>query len=359
MRDLSQLEAEIIEIRRQLNWMLSGAFLENASVDRGGLQVRAEEGFIIGEEGSSSGSGRVYGTLWISGVLDGDGQFNWSGSWRFDSGDGEISGDVNLSGNFNLTGVFTSGNVRIEDGKVYVGEGANLIVIDGETGTLSVGDLVLDPSDHDGMIALPNGGQILGEGGEVAIYSPPGGGGIRNGLVVTSTGVRMDFLPTATSDDLPLLDWVARHVITGELYRVPAGVGGPMGQLAWPFPESTVSSEYGPRESPGPGGSTFHEGMDFTPGEGVDIPASGSGTVELAGTNGGFGNCVIINHGNGIKTLYGHMQSAPTVSVGQMVARGQIIGQVGNTGVSFGAHLHFEVHVDGVPVNPRSKLQAP
>lgn len=341
MRDLSQLEAEILEMRQQLNWLLSGALLENSSIDRGGMQVRATEGFIIGEEGSTSGSGRVYGTLWIDGVLDGDGQFNWSGAWRFDSGNGEIAGNVNLSGNIDMTGVFTAGDVRVEDGKIYVG------------------DMVLDPTDHGGVITLPNQGQLLGEGAEVALYSAPGGGGIRNGLVVTSTGVRMDFLPTAAAADLPLLDWVGRHVITGELYRVPAGVGGPMGQLAWPFPESTVSSEYGPRESPGPGGSTFHEGMDFTPGEGTDIPAAGSGVVELAGTNGGFGNCVIINHGNGIKTLYGHMQSTPSVSAGQMVARGQTLGQVGNTGVSFGAHLHFEVHVDGVPVNPRSKLQAP
>ncbi len=96
--------------------------------------------------------------------------------------------------------------------------------------------------------------------------------------------------------------------------------------------------------------------MDFDPGAGTPIPAAGAGTVELAGTNGGYGNCVIIDHGNGLKTLYGHMQSLPSVSVGQAIAAGTIIGAVGNTGVSFGAHLHFEVHVNGSPVNPRTKL---
>lgn len=346
MRDLSQLEAEILEMRQQLNWLLSGALLENSSIDRGGMQVRATEGFIIGEAGSSTGSGRVYGTLWIDGVLDGDGTFRWSGAWRFDSGNGEIagnvtlSGDFDLSGNLDISGKLTAGDVRIEDGKIYVGS------------------MVLDPSDHGGVITMPNGGQILGDGVELALYSPASGG-IRNGLVVSRTGVRMDFLPVATAADLPSLEWLGRHIASGELMRVPQNIGGPMGLLSWPFPESTVSSEYGPRESPGPGGSTFHEGIDFAPGEGSPIPAAASGVVEVSGVYQGFGYCVIINHGNGLKTLYGHMQSPPPVAVGATVARGQIIGAVGNTGVSFGAHLHFEVHVNGVPVNPRSKLRAP
>lgn len=358
MRDLSDpYEADRrqqADVRRQK----ASTMLQNSSITQGGLRVASANGILAQSVAGGNPAVRVTGlqvvdgVLRITGTLEGSGSWSWTGPWTL-SGDGEITGDVDLAGNFDLTGVFESGNVRIEGGKIYVGTGSNLIVIDGATGTITVGDMVLDPSNHNGMITMPNDAQVLGFESNLELYGPPAAGG-RNGVIIKPDEIMIAKLPVATSTTG--LRWVAADIL-GNLCVVPPNIGGPMGgPLRWPFPPSTVSSEYGPRESPGPGGSTFHEGMDFAPGEGMPIPAAASGTVELAGTNGGFGNCVIINHGNGLKTLYGHMQSTPSVTVGQQVSAGQIIGAVGNTGVSFGAHLHFEVHVNGAPVNPRTKL---
>ena len=84
---------------------------------------------------------------------------------------------------------------------------------------------------------------------------------------------------------------------------------------------------------------------------GVGILAANSGTVTLAGWNSGYGNCVIIDHGGGKATLYGHM-GAYSVSKGQTVSKGQKIGSVGSTGNSTGPHLHFEILINGTAVNP-------
>lgn len=343
MPDLSDPWVAIRELQAEVRRLRSGIPLENSSVTNG--RLRFIGGLLLIDSG---------GTLQIIGALDGEGTFRWVGPWEFDSPEGgRIAGDVDLAGDFDLTGKLTAGNVRIEDGRIYVGSGSNLIVIDGVTGKITVGDMVLDPSNHDGMITMPNDGQVLGADGNLELYGPNGTGG-RNGVIIKPDHIALGKIPESPS--MTGLSWVAADPI-GNLWRVPQGVGGPEGgPLQWPFSQTTITAEYGPRESPGPGGSTFHEGMDFAPGEGLPIPAAGSGTVELAGTNGGFGNCVIIDHGNGLKTLYGHMQSTPSVSVGQTVSAGTTIGAVGNTGVSFGAHLHFEVHVNGSPVNPRTKL---
>ncbi len=109
----------------------------------------------------------------------------------------------------------------------------------------------------------------------------------------------------------------------------------------WPVPSvHTISSNYGYRD-----GGEFHTGLDISDGNcyGNEIVASMSGTVEWAGyDDSGYGNYVIINHGNGYKTLYGHC-SAVYVSQGQSVSQGETIAAIGNTGQSYGAHLHFEV----------------
>jgi murein DD-endopeptidase MepM/ murein hydrolase activator NlpD len=95
--------------------------------------------------------------------------------------------------------------------------------------------------------------------------------------------------------------------------------------------------------------------MDIGAGSGTPIGAAGNGTVISAGWRGGYGNAVIIDHGGGIATLYAH-QSRLGVSVGQSVSQGQIIGYVGSTGYSTGPHLHWEVRVNGSPVNPRGYI---
>lgn len=95
----------------------------------------------------------------------------------------------------------------------------------------------------------------------------------------------------------------------------------------------------------------MHQGIDFTAPPGTPIIATADGLVELVESSGGYGRHVVINHGYGYKTLYGHM-SEFSVTKGQKVKKGQIIGKVGNTGASTGPHLHYEVHVNGEPVNP-------
>jgi murein DD-endopeptidase MepM/ murein hydrolase activator NlpD len=97
----------------------------------------------------------------------------------------------------------------------------------------------------------------------------------------------------------------------------------------------------------------FHEGMDFTAPIGTDIFATGNGTVVFTGWKQGYGNTVEINHGFGYMTLYAHMHKI-AVRPGQKVNRGDVIGEVGNTGKSTGPHLHYEVHFRGQPMNPQN-----
>jgi murein DD-endopeptidase MepM/ murein hydrolase activator NlpD len=98
-----------------------------------------------------------------------------------------------------------------------------------------------------------------------------------------------------------------------------------------------------------------HKGVDYAAPRGTPIKAAGDGRVMLAGRHGGYGNAVIIQHGNSYKTLYGHMQGfAKGVRTGTSVKQGQIIGYIGTTGLSTGPHLHYEFQVNGRHVNPLS-----
>lgn len=97
----------------------------------------------------------------------------------------------------------------------------------------------------------------------------------------------------------------------------------------------------------------MHAGLDFAAQSGTPIYATADGKVKLAGREGGYGNVVIISHGYGYETLYGHM-SKTKARTGQSVKRGDIIGYVGSTGLSTGPHLHYEIHKDGTPIDPVS-----
>jgi len=112
-----------------------------------------------------------------------------------------------------------------------------------------------------------------------------------------------------------------------------------------------VVSGFGYRDNPIGGGSGFHSGLDIAASSGTPIRACRSGTVMIAGWQGGYGNAVVIDHGGGMATLYGH-QSQIAVSVGEKVLAGEVIGYVGSTGNSTGPHLHFEVRISGNPVDP-------
>ena len=122
------------------------------------------------------------------------------------------------------------------------------------------------------------------------------------------------------------------------------------GIMAFPS-NGRISSPFGFRIHPKLGYRRMHTGMDFAASYGSPIRAADSGTVIFAGWYGGYGYAVIINHGKGITTLYGH-SSKLYVSAGEAVKRGQAIAAIGSTGLSTGPHLHFEVRKNGKPVNP-------
>lgn len=112
-----------------------------------------------------------------------------------------------------------------------------------------------------------------------------------------------------------------------------------------------TASGYGIRIDPIYRTPRFHSGMDFSAKVGTEIYATGNGVVTFAGWKQGYGNCLMIDHGYGYQTLYGHM-SKYRARVGQKVTRGEVIGEVGNTGKSTGPHLHYEVIVKGRHDNP-------
>ncbi len=134
------------------------------------------------------------------------------------------------------------------------------------------------------------------------------------------------------------------------------GTGRYAGTFAWPTPGYThVSSPFGMRMHPILHVRKMHTGIDIRVPYGARIVAAGSGKVIFSGRNGGYGNFTMIDHGDGLVTCYAH-QSRIVVSNGQHVSKGQTIGYVGSTGMSTGAHLHFEVRVNGTPKNPLNYL---
>lgn len=132
------------------------------------------------------------------------------------------------------------------------------------------------------------------------------------------------------------------------------------GIFIWPT-SGTITQPYGPTsltlEPAYDGYDHFHLGIDIANAQGTPIAAAGAGTVIYAGwTDAGYGNMVEIDHGNGLVTLYGHMMTTPSVTVGQQVFQGQLIGYMGTTGNSTGPHCHFAVEKNGVWQNPADYL---
>jgi murein DD-endopeptidase MepM/ murein hydrolase activator NlpD len=140
-----------------------------------------------------------------------------------------------------------------------------------------------------------------------------------------------------------------------ELTQSGGGGGGSAvatGAFTWPVPSCTyITSRFGLRVHPIYGTTKSHTGLDIGAAAGATVVAAAAGTVTMAGVNSGYGNCVMIDHGNGYQTLYGHLASI-SVTSGSTVSAGQTIGTVGSTGVSTGPHCHFEIFQGGTRIDP-------
>jgi len=119
----------------------------------------------------------------------------------------------------------------------------------------------------------------------------------------------------------------------------------------WPVSGGLLNDNFGGRRSPTGGGYEFHAGQDIKVDIGTPVVTAAAGTVILAGYQSGYGYMVEIDHGNGLTTRYGHL-SKINVGVGQVVKRGELIAESGNSGRSTGPHLHYEVRINNEPVNP-------
>ena len=148
--------------------------------------------------------------------------------------------------------------------------------------------------------------------------------------------------------------------IIGQLETLLSSLEGELEELVssmpseWPT-KGRLSSRFGRRRSPWTGKSQFHSGIDIANRQGTPVYASGDAVVEFAGIKGGNGKTIVLKHGQGITTLYGHL-SKIYVKKGDRVRKNQKIANLGNTGKSTNSHLHYEVRVNGIPIDPRRKL---
>ncbi|MCX6647303.1 MAG: peptidoglycan DD-metalloendopeptidase family protein [bacterium] len=138
------------------------------------------------------------------------------------------------------------------------------------------------------------------------------------------------------------------------LLQASTYTGGVTGGLIKPI-DFPITSPFGMRNHPIFGGERMHTGVDMPAPYGTLVHAAQAGIVVFSGWKRGYGNTIIIDHGNGLATLYGHASSLQ-VGVGETVSRGQVIAKVGSTGYSTGNHLHFEVRVNGDPVDPENYI---
>jgi murein DD-endopeptidase MepM/ murein hydrolase activator NlpD len=153
----------------------------------------------------------------------------------------------------------------------------------------------------------------------------------------------------------------ALHAVSAELAEKiraaeASAVTASVGQGGTPSAAGLIWPVNGPVTSPfGMRWGRMHEGIDIGVGYGTPIHAAAAGVVVWAGWLGGYGNLVVIDHGNGLSTAYGHQEQV-AVSYGQHVDQGQVVGYVGCTGHCFGPHVHFEVRINGSPVDPLGYL---
>jgi len=149
----------------------------------------------------------------------------------------------------------------------------------------------------------------------------------------------------------PLVD-ARNRIVDYQPYAMVQGV-----TLARAPVKSCLSSGFGPRHG---GASSFHKGVDLYTRDPAPVYAGGDGVVEYAGTMRGYGNVLVIGHPGGVKTRYAHLSSfAPGIRTGARVRQGMLVGKTGRTGNATAVHLHYEILVNGQPINPMPSHQAP
>jgi murein DD-endopeptidase MepM/ murein hydrolase activator NlpD len=167
------------------------------------------------------------------------------------------------------------------------------------------------------------------------------------GTQAASLDEELDLLATTVIEEGPRLRELER--VMSKNARIMAAL-----PLRWPV-RGPVNSEFGLRENPWGGAKEHHAGIDIGVPLGGPVKAPAAGIVAVAGPRVDYGNSVTLDHGNDVRSLYGHL-SRVLVKTGDHVEKGQVIGLAGSTGRSTGPHLHYEVQVKGRPVNPRSFL---
>jgi murein DD-endopeptidase MepM/ murein hydrolase activator NlpD len=171
-------------------------------------------------------------------------------------------------------------------------------------------------------------------------------------------GVGGPYIPAEVDPKAPAFDQtrarVAGDVASAERLKALMPFVPPRAPLSG---DAGITSPFGYRADPFLGRLALHPGVDFAQGYGADIHATGAGRVVHAGPAGGYGIMVEIDHGNGLTTRYAHMSEA-LVAEGEEVAKGAVLGRIGSSGRSTGPHLHYEVRVDGDPVDPERYLRA-
>ncbi len=291
---------------------------------------------------ATKGNTKLEGTLEISGATTVKNNFKTEGN-------SELGGTLNISGATTVNASLTVKQALKTEGNTELG---GTLRISGNTdlsATLTVNGAIVA-----GGVRVENNKVTVSVGGNTSEIGAVG---------ISSTAAQFNTVRVSNIPELGAISDTYRWVMadsSGNLIAIPQSVGGPMGDLRWPFDPATNTDEFGPRPSPGAGGSTDHKGMDFGIGitTGEPIRAAGSGTVLEIGTNpgAGFGYYVVIQHSNNITTTYAHMVAQSSLTVGARVQQGAIVGLLGNTGTSTGPHLHFQVEKAGVPVNPRDIL---
>lgn len=214
--DLNEAWGWIQKLIRRVSRLESGAMLENSSITNGRMRfigglLRLDSGALL----ELVGQWRFFGPGAITGDVYSEGKWTQVGDYDF-TGDGDLAGTVDLSGIFNLTGKFTSENVRIEDGKIYVGAGGNLIVIDGATGKIIAGSMTIDPALNGGSVKFAGGPEVYASGPQLSLYSGTGAFIELNGdmakingpgarwIEVASGGFRLVNLPKLAKSGIPV-----------------------------------------------------------------------------------------------------------------------------------------------------------